>query len=92
MERIFSQVSRLQLFLEELGQVMEGGKATPIAISVLTLQIVGADRILYAVDYPFNTGDHARAFLEDAPISPADREKIAHGNAEKLLKLSPHII
>ena len=59
---------------------------------MLTLQIVGADRILYAVDYPFNAGDHARAFLEDAPISPADREKIAHGNAEKLLKLSPHII
>jgi predicted TIM-barrel fold metal-dependent hydrolase len=27
--------------------------------------------------------------LEYAPISPADKEKIAHGNAEKVLKLSP---
>jgi uncharacterized protein len=56
---------------------------------MLTLQIMGADRILYAVDYPFIAGDQARAFLENAPISPADKEKIAHGNAETLLKLSP---
>ena len=54
----------------------------------LSLQIMGADRIMYAVDYPYVAGDQARAFLEQAPISPADREKIAHGNAEKLLKLS----
>lgn len=56
---------------------------------LLTLQIMGADRIMYAVDYPFIAGDQARTFLEHAPISPADKEKIAHGNAEKVLKLSP---
>jgi predicted TIM-barrel fold metal-dependent hydrolase len=54
---------------------------------LLTLQIMGADHIMYAVDYPFLAGEHARTFLETAPISPADKEKIAHGNAEKLLKL-----
>jgi uncharacterized protein len=54
----------------------------------LTLQLVGADRILYSVDYPFRADDQARAFLESAPISPADKEKIAHSNAERLLKLS----
>ena len=31
----------------------------------------------------------ATAPLETAPISPADKEKIAHGNAEQVLKLSP---
>ena len=56
---------------------------------LLTLQILGADHILYSVDYPYITGEQARTFLETAPISPADQEKIAHGNAEKLLKLSP---
>lgn len=55
---------------------------------LLTLQIMGADRIMYAVDYPFIEGEQARAFLENAPISPADKEKIAHGNAERVLKLS----
>ena len=56
---------------------------------LLTLQIMGADRIMYAVDYPYIAGDQARPFLETAPISPADKEKIAHGNAEKLLKMEP---
>jgi predicted TIM-barrel fold metal-dependent hydrolase len=56
---------------------------------LLTLQIMGADRIMYSVDSPYCAGDQARTFLETAPISPADKEKIAHGNAEKLLKMSP---
>jgi uncharacterized protein len=54
---------------------------------LLTLQIMGADRIMYSVDYPFIPGNQARTFLEAAPISPADKEKIAHGNAEKVLKM-----
>jgi predicted TIM-barrel fold metal-dependent hydrolase len=29
----------------------------------------------------------ARAFLQQLPVSEADRERIAHGNAEKLLGL-----
>ena len=54
----------------------------------LTLQILGADRIMYSVDYPYIETEQARAFLEQAPISPTDKAKIAHGNAEKVLKLS----
>lgn len=53
---------------------------------MLAHQTLGADRILYAVDYPFIENDGAREFLENAPICPADKEKIAHGNAERLLK------
>ena len=49
------------------------------------LSVLGAERILYSVDFPLVPHDGARAFLENAPISAADREKIAHGNAEKLL-------
>jgi uncharacterized protein len=55
---------------------------------LLTLETIGADRIMYSVDYPYVIDEHARTFLENAPISPADKEKIAHGNAEKVLKLS----
>jgi uncharacterized protein len=39
------------------------------------------------VDYPYVIDEHARTFLENAPISPADKEKIAHGNAERVLKI-----
>jgi predicted TIM-barrel fold metal-dependent hydrolase len=29
----------------------------------------------------------ARAFLDQLPASPADKERIAHANAERLLRL-----
>ena len=74
-------------FLEQVYVTPSGMFTLPPFL--LSLQIMGADRIMYSVDYPYIMGEQARAFLENAPISPADKEKIAHGNAEKLLKLSP---
>jgi len=53
------------------------------------LAAVGADRILFAIDYPFADSDEGRRFLETAPISSADRVKIAHGNTERLLRIPP---
>jgi len=49
--------------------------------------VVGAERILYSVDYPYLTMAGARRFLESLPISHEDKEKIAHKNAEGLLHL-----
>ncbi len=46
---------------------------------------VGASRILFSADYPFASMTQARAFLDQLPVSPAEREQIAHGNAERLL-------
>jgi uncharacterized protein len=51
------------------------------------LQVVGADKILFAVDYPFSNNKVARDFLDSAPLSPDDRSRIASGNARKLLQL-----
>jgi uncharacterized protein len=51
------------------------------------LTVLGADRIMFSVDYPFASNVRGRAFLDAAPISEPDREKIAHGNAERLLGL-----
>lgn len=51
------------------------------------LMVFGADRMLFSVDHPFSDNAQATAFLRDAPLSPADRQKIAHGNAERLLRL-----
>lgn len=48
---------------------------------------VGSDRIMFAADYPYASMVQARQFLDQLPVSPADRERIAHGNAESLLNL-----
>jgi uncharacterized protein len=53
----------------------------------LLQQIIGSDRILFSVDYPFSTNRQGRAFLDTLPISPADKAKISYLNAERLLKL-----
>ena len=50
-------------------------------------KVLGADRILYAVDYPYLTNTGAREFLERLPVSQEDREMIAHRNVEALLRL-----
>lgn len=47
----------------------------------------GVDRILFAVDHPFGSSAQATGFLRTAPLSPGDRERVAHGNAEALLRL-----
>jgi uncharacterized protein len=52
-----------------------------------TLQVVGSDRILFSVDYPFSPNTAGRNFLNNLQISSDDMEKIAHKNAELLLKL-----
>jgi predicted TIM-barrel fold metal-dependent hydrolase len=51
------------------------------------LMSFGVDRIMFSVDYPFASNARARAFLDELPVSPADRAKIAHGNADRLLRL-----
>jgi uncharacterized protein len=51
------------------------------------LDAFGANRLLYSVDFPFGSLDGGRAFLEQLPIDAETLEKIAHGNADDLLKL-----
>jgi predicted TIM-barrel fold metal-dependent hydrolase len=48
---------------------------------------VGVDRIMFSADYPWGSMESAHKFLDQLPISPADKEHIAHGNAERLLRL-----
>lgn len=48
---------------------------------------VGVDRILFSTDYPYASMSVARTFFDHLPLSPADKERIAHGNAETLLGL-----
>ncbi len=48
---------------------------------------IGADRILFSTDWPFENVDHAAKWFDSASISEADRLKIGRTNAAKLFKL-----
>jgi 2,3-dihydroxybenzoate decarboxylase len=49
---------------------------------------IGADRIMFSTDYPFETVGHAVDWFDAAPISEGDRRKIGRANAIRLLKLA----
>ncbi len=47
---------------------------------------IGADRILFSADWPFENIDHAAAWFDVASISEADRHKIGRSNAWSLFQ------
>ena len=48
---------------------------------------VGADRIMFSIDWPFENIDHASTWFDAAPISELDRLKIGRTNALRVFKL-----
>jgi 5-carboxyvanillate decarboxylase len=48
---------------------------------------MGAEKIFFAVDYPFESVKDSIQSIQEAPISHNDQEKIFHLNAERIFKL-----
>jgi len=48
------------------------------------IEAVGADNIMFAIDYPYQATEGAVRFLDEAEISDEDRRKIYHRNAEPI--------
>ena len=55
----------------------------------LAQEVIGLDRMMYSVDYPFSPNTKGAGYLKElAAVLTADQlEALTHGNAEKLLKL-----
>lgn len=48
---------------------------------------IGVDRILFSIDYPFESFEDACPWFDKTPLSDGDRRKIGKDNARALLKL-----
>lgn len=53
-----------------------------------TVMALGIDNVMFSVDWPYESNAAGMEFLRRVPLSPPDLEKFAHGNAERILKLS----
>ena len=50
-------------------------------------EVLGLDRLMYSVDYPFSPNAKGKDFLATLDLSEPDLARFTHANAEKLLKL-----
>jgi predicted TIM-barrel fold metal-dependent hydrolase len=77
----FAATFREHFYLTTSGNFQQSALACCIAE-------LGIDRIMFAVDYPYNSSTEGVEFVRTAPIGDADKAKIFHGNADRLLRLS----
>ena len=80
MNRLPSEYFRSNFVITTAGMTY----AAPLQLSLETL---GAERILFAADYPYEDMAEAVEFMNSAAVSEEDRHRIYHGNAEALFDL-----
>ena len=51
------------------------------------VKLMGADHVMYAIDYPYLKPENAYEFLMESSLTDEQKELIAHKNAEKIFKL-----
>jgi 5-carboxyvanillate decarboxylase len=51
------------------------------------IEVLGADNVMWAVDYPYQETHEAVRFMNDAPIADDDKAKIFHRNAERVFRI-----
>ena len=77
----------LSEYIKENVLITTSGLYHPEALAC-AISAMGAERVLFAVDYPFVDPKASVELFEKTPMSDSDREKIYHLNAERWLKLS----
>ena len=58
------------------------------AALIAAIQEVGVDNVMFSIDYPFESTEKAVQFIRTAPLAPADQARLAHVNAERILRLN----
>ena len=54
---------------------------------LFTQQVLGVDRVLYAMDYPYQFVPEEVKVTDELPIGEEDRRKLYQGNAERVFRL-----
>ena len=74
-----------EVFRRNFWITTSGNFSTPALLC--SVMEMGADHILFSVDYPYVPNPPGVRWMEQVPLSTEDRDKILSGNASRLLKL-----
>lgn len=66
--------------------ITTSGVEDPLALR-FCIEKIGVERIMWAIDYPYQPTPSSISFIETAPLSESERMKVAHGNAERIFKI-----
>lgn len=72
-------------FRENMAVTTSGNFSVPSLMCAINT--IGVDNVMFSVDWPNESNKVAVDFLKHLPVGKPDLEKIAHGNAERILKL-----
>jgi 2,3-dihydroxybenzoate decarboxylase len=53
---------------------------------------MGADNVMFSIDYPFEKTALAAQFIETAKVTEAERTQVASANATRILHLDRHAV
>lgn len=70
-------------YLRENSYFTTSGNFSPPAMAC-TLDVMGADRVMFSVDYPMDDNLDGARFLASYPMDEADRRKVGYQNAVRL--------
>ena len=67
--------------------ITTSGVEDPLALR-FCIDKIGIDRIMWAIDYPYQPSGPAVAFLESARLSDEERAQITYRNAERIFRIT----
>ena len=82
LERLPSEYFRTNFWITTSGMMSDA----PLEFC---LGLFGPERLMFAIDYPFEQTAEAVPFIHAAPLEPEARRLITHANAEALFRIAP---
>lgn len=67
--------------------ITTSGLEDPLALR-LAIDKLGVDRVMWAIDYPFQLTPASVAFMDAAQLSESERDRISHRNAERIFGIA----
>ncbi len=75
-------------YLQRNFVITTSGQESHLALD-FSIRALGPERVLWAIDYPYQPTAPAVAFLDSAPISEETRALVSHLNAERVFHIAP---